>query len=368
MKNVHIRTCFPQDVTILSNEFLDRFMPQANGEFVKIYLYLLRASSLTDFRFHLGTIADALNCTDMDVLRALRYWEKTGVLRVRADADNEITEIIFVNFCNPAAWEGDAFATPREVSASAAQTVASAETGASASEEDSAATPQKIQITADERDRLSTQEEVSQMIFIAEQYLGRTLSKKDSDLLLYLYSKCGFSADLIDYLIDYCVSNGHKAYGYIREVAFAWHAAGVRTIDEAKAHSADYQKRYHSVFRALGIRSHSVTEAEKAFIDRWFDEYALPEELIKAACERTILSTGKPSLQYTESILHRWHTQGARSLADVEALDRTHAAKADKGRKPSKSGGHAGGFDFQAQRTYDFDELEMQLLNKGKKE
>ena len=33
---------FPGDYTLISNYFLDVCMPQANGEFVKVYLYLLR--------------------------------------------------------------------------------------------------------------------------------------------------------------------------------------------------------------------------------------------------------------------------------------------------------------------------------------
>lgn len=34
------------DATILSNIFIDRFMPKANGEFVKVYIYLLRMLGL----------------------------------------------------------------------------------------------------------------------------------------------------------------------------------------------------------------------------------------------------------------------------------------------------------------------------------
>ena len=33
------------EVTILSNTFIDNYMPEANGEFVKVYIYLLRALS-----------------------------------------------------------------------------------------------------------------------------------------------------------------------------------------------------------------------------------------------------------------------------------------------------------------------------------
>ena len=44
MDMIKIRSCLSQDVTIISNDFLDRFLPEANGEFIKIYLYLLRVA------------------------------------------------------------------------------------------------------------------------------------------------------------------------------------------------------------------------------------------------------------------------------------------------------------------------------------
>ena len=36
MDMIKIRSCLSQDVTIISNDFLDRFLPEANGEFIKI--------------------------------------------------------------------------------------------------------------------------------------------------------------------------------------------------------------------------------------------------------------------------------------------------------------------------------------------
>lgn len=32
-------------VTLIENTFIDRYMPAANGEYVKVYLYLLRCAS-----------------------------------------------------------------------------------------------------------------------------------------------------------------------------------------------------------------------------------------------------------------------------------------------------------------------------------
>ena len=41
MSLVSLQNSSEQEVTILSNRFIDNFMPRANGEFVKVYIYLL---------------------------------------------------------------------------------------------------------------------------------------------------------------------------------------------------------------------------------------------------------------------------------------------------------------------------------------
>ena len=42
MINIQLHNDCPATDTIVPNQFIDRFMPSANGEFVKVYLYLLR--------------------------------------------------------------------------------------------------------------------------------------------------------------------------------------------------------------------------------------------------------------------------------------------------------------------------------------
>ena len=67
-------------VTIISNIFIDYYMPQSNGEFVKIYLYLLRCLKGGQTHLDLASIADVFNCTETDILRTLRYWESQKLL------------------------------------------------------------------------------------------------------------------------------------------------------------------------------------------------------------------------------------------------------------------------------------------------
>lgn len=88
-----IHNDFPGDFTFVSNYFLDTYMPQANGEFVKIYLWLLRSASVSGAALELSSIADIFNCTENDVLRALKYWKNTGVLDVTFDGRGNLKEL-----------------------------------------------------------------------------------------------------------------------------------------------------------------------------------------------------------------------------------------------------------------------------------
>ena len=69
--------------TMVADAFIDEYMAGANGEYVKVYLYILRhqGEELT-----VESIADALDHTESDVRRAVSYWEKLGIL---SGAENE---------------------------------------------------------------------------------------------------------------------------------------------------------------------------------------------------------------------------------------------------------------------------------------
>ena len=53
-------------------------MPSANGDYVKVYLYLVRCMQDLQSDITITAIADRLDNTEKDILRALSYWEKVG--------------------------------------------------------------------------------------------------------------------------------------------------------------------------------------------------------------------------------------------------------------------------------------------------
>ena len=93
MSLISLQNSSELEVTILSNRFIDNFMPRANGEFVKVYIYLLRMVSAAPSSFSLEHMADSLFCTERDISRALKYWEGEKLIALTYTADQKLSGI-----------------------------------------------------------------------------------------------------------------------------------------------------------------------------------------------------------------------------------------------------------------------------------
>ena len=80
MRKLTLTNHVQSDTTVLENEFIDHYMAEANGEYVKVYLILLRHLNEPSGTLTISKIADLLDITEKDVIRALKYWKKQGIL------------------------------------------------------------------------------------------------------------------------------------------------------------------------------------------------------------------------------------------------------------------------------------------------
>ena len=369
-------------VTIISNIFIDYYMPRANGEFVKIYLYLLRSLQSGDTALDLAAVADVFDCTESDVLRTLRYWENQKLV-VLAGTDTQ-TSIDFLQPMVPDTVQNTlaeqaitqispATSTNTVTSGSpstAGASVTPARNAPQTGTQPSQTTGNKKTMSADRLKELREQEDVRQILFLAESYLGTTLSRTVTDELLYIYEELHFSVDLFDYLIEYCVSKGSKDIHYIKKVAFSWHEAGIDTVTRAKQETTTYHRNYFSILKAFGISNRNPIQSEIHMIDHWMKDYGFTMDILTEACSRTVASTGKANFRYADRILSGWKDKGVRHLTDIQALDTLHRQlqsdrqeqkqrQEQKGIRPSGSGNRFNNFQ---QRNYDYDQLENQLL------
>lgn len=331
MKTLTLTNQAKKTVTVLENEFIDRYMPKANGEYVKVYLMLLRHLDESASLLAPSRLADLLECTEKDILRAFKYWEGQGLLEYKEEAPDRSLQ---------------AEVSPSEASLTVAPvsgTDKSVNTG-----------------------KHGNRKEFKELLFVAEQYLGKTLSATDINAITYFYETLQMSADLIEYLIEYCVENGHKSIHYIQKVALSWHSQDIRTAEQAKTNSVLYNKNCYSILNAYGIKGRAPAASEIAYIRKWHEEYAFSLEIILEACDRTMNMIHQPNFEYTDSILKNWYKKNVHTLEDVSVLDAAFTrAKADKARQqttqPSKPSGRNKFNNFE-NRSYDMNDLERRLI------
>ena len=366
MATITLQNSSLMEVTILSNTFIDNYMPEANGEFVKVYIYLLRSLSSAPVSFSLEQMADRLLCTERDILRALKYWAKQELIALDFTDSNKLCGIVLLSPDRQKQTVSSVSASQETASAAEQPAVSPVPVSTPETSTDEASVKQKQELTPDRIRELKQNEEIIQILYIAEQYLGKTLTPTESQKLLFFYDGLGLSADLIEYLLEYCVSHNHKSIRYIEKVAIAWAENGVTTVEQAKQSCSRYSREYFAILKALGITNRNPVETEVTLMDTWLKTYGFSMEIIQEACNRTVLQTGQASFQYTDKILEGWKQKEVRTMDDIRSLDSAHRKKcqekkAARDSRPAPASNNR--FNNFQQREYNFDEYEKHLLN-----
>ena len=330
MTQLEIRNNCQGGITLIDNGFIDRYMAEANGEYVKAYLLLLRHSSVGG-SLSVAKIADCLECTERDVMRALGYWEKIGLIGLTYDVDHKLCGIEIARL-------DDSF--PSQMSD---------ENGDEA-----------LGAPVSDMRSYKNRKDFAELSYVAECYLGKPLSKTESDTISYFLDELALPVELIEYLIEYSVEGGHKSFRYMKAIARAWSEKGITSIEEAKAdadeHSA-FASKCNRILKAYGISGRSAADSERDYIRSWLDQYHFPMEVILEACGRTVSSTQRPSFAHTNKILTDWHGRGVKTLADVGRIDPKRTGVSAKTAKKK-----AASFNNAPSRDYDMDDLEKKLL------
>lgn len=410
MTAINISSDIATSFTTVSDIFIDQYMPKANGEFVKVYLYLLRATGSGAGIATISEIADHFSNTEADIVRALNYWASEGILQVQTGADGQIAGISLCSLAvsgmqatqsniqsgvvNNAAQNNMQNGVinntvQNNMQSNVDNNTAQNISGADSQVQDSVmeklknqatdkAAPSQKEYTLDEIKEFRKNPDISELFFIIETYLKHTLSSTDTNMVLYWLDELHFSTDLVEYLVEYCITKGHSSLRYMNKVALGWADAGIKTVDQAKDDAAAHSQIYYSVMKALGITGRNLVDSEVSLINKWVGEYGFDIELVKAACSKTISAIQKPSFEYTDSILTNWRKKDVHTLKDVEVLD-ANFAKANKatGSGSSQGANAANGFSKPKsnnsnsknkfnnfnQRNNDYDKLEKLFLN-----
>ena len=314
------------NITAVSHIFIDSYMVPAGGEFVKTYLLLLRLSERGEVS--LGELADRLALTETDVVRALRYWEREGLLALT----EEEGELMSVSLIEPGRKENPLPAEKEPDLSSGGEKEKSG----------------KRSYSAQQLIRLQQNQDFAQLLVAVERYLGRPLTSWDTDMYAYLYEELGFSGEVLEYLTEYCVELWEREdkkkdfhlIRYMEKVALNWHSQGALTLAAARQQTALFvrdSRLYGEIGKALGLKGRQLTEPETRQISVWTRDMEMSPDLILEACRQTIAAIHVPNFKYIERILTNWHQRGFKTLSEVRAYEATRSGEEKNRELPPSS-------------------------------
>ncbi len=389
-------------VTSIHNTFIEKYMLGANGSYVKVYLYLSKCIQAGEEDLSISSLADRMENTEKDIIRAFNYWEKKKLLKITRSEDK--STIIGIDLLNPDEPQSVTSVSAPAKAKSGQAVIASAvskleqapeKATDTANTEETLATEEKsktepeiiavvempakktsakqhsFRVTAEQTKRLTSDDEFCWTCNVVESYLERPVKPSELQLISYLYDNLHFSSELILHLYEYCISLGKTSTSYIQTVAIAWAEKKVTTPAQAQEASTEYNSSYTAISKAFAL-GRALAIIEKQYVDRWQNNWKMDLSVILEACNRTMLKIQKADFKYTEGILDNWHKAGIHTLQDVEKADALFAKKkADSAKNAATSGNNNVNRKKNSYSSYmqhnissgDMDELEKKLLN-----
>ncbi|KYH28745.1 MULTISPECIES: DnaD domain protein [Clostridium] len=310
------------EYTPISNVFIDKFMPKARGEYIKVYLLGLRYCLSGEIGINSSSIATSLHLLESDVMNAWNYWNDEGVVRISKidNMGNFSIEFLDLN----------------------AQNIDSND---------------KINLLSELKNTA-----IKDMMEDIQKLLARPLSNKEMTMYLSWLKDYDFTPELLLLLIQYSISKGKTDYRYIEKIAISWHDSKIKTVDDAQAFIKKHEDKWlkiKKILKYLGVQSNDVMKPQEQMIDKWLNVYKFSLEVIYKACDICFERLNKAEFKYIDGILNNWFTNDIKTLEDIEKKD-----KIKPNFKKNKYNGNNknDSFNNYEQRSYDYEDLEKKLL------
>lgn len=315
--------------TPVSNIFIDKFMPKARGEFVKVYLLGLKYCVSGEFGVSSQIMASALHLLETDVLNAWNYWNDENVIKMIPIDNMGNFNIEFLEISDVPEGKED-----------------------------------NINLL-EELNKNSTKD----MLQDIEKLLGRPLSSKEMTMYISWLKDFDFSPELILILIQYCASKGKTDCRYIEKIALAWFDSKIKTLDDAQVFIKKHEDKWiniRKILNYLGIKDAEIMKPQEELLDKWISTYGFSTDVIFKACDVCFQRINKADFKYIDGILSSWQKDGIKTLEDIDKRDMKKSGRSNNSNNSFKNNTYSkptnSTFNNFKNRDYDFDDLEKKLL------
>ena len=273
--------------TEVENIFINEYMPQAPGDYVKVYLYGLLYSGNGEAMTE-KQMSRQLGMPGEKIDQAWAYWERQGLVSRTSSDGTDGYDICFRQMRS--------LMYGRDMSAGAAR--------------------EKTE-EAEAADVLGS-DRLKNLLDEMENLLGKTFSPRETKEIFSWAEEIGATDDIILGAASYCAEKGKTVINYISKLVRQWTDDGLLTKKDIKEHLDKIEARsglQRQILNSLGL-NRGATAAEKEMIDRWFDQLHFNQERVMEACARASFISS-PNLRYVNKVLENWYEEAKSSGRDV---------------------------------------------------
>ena len=266
--------------TQIPDIFFSEYLSSANGDFIKVYLYLLFLSKY-DKDIKINYLSKKLGLSLNTIQDAIKYWEEQEVLTKKSNGYilNNLQEIELYKLYKP-------------------KTSLSAE---------------QVQKSAESQKRANAIEYINNKYFSG---LMPTTWYPDIELWFKKYS---FDEEVMIALFSYCFDKSALHRNYIKAVADAWSKNNIKTYNDLESYYEKQEKINkiaNSISKKLGL-NRGLTQYEFAYIEKWNIDYNYPLEVIEIALKKTT-SKANPNFDYLDKLLTDWHDRNLKTVDEIQ--------------------------------------------------
>lgn len=266
--------------TAISDIFFTEYMPQANGDFIKVYLYIFFLSKYNK-DLKLNDLSKKLALPLPIIQDALKYWEDQGVITKKNTGFiiNDLQEIELHKLYKPRV----------------------------------ALSSKDIEKSEQSQYRAKAIESINQSYF-----QGMMTPSWYSDITIW-FKKYQFDEQVMIALFGYCFDKSALHRNYVQAVADAWSKNNIRTFNDLDFYfekQENLNKIKKNISKKLGI-TRKLTQYEEAYVEKWIVDFGFSFDIIELALKRTT-SKSNPSFDYIDKLLCDWYDRNFKTITDIE--------------------------------------------------
>lgn len=266
--------------TEIPDIFFTEYMQLANGDFVKVYFYLVFLANYKK-EININEVAKSLALSFPTVQDAIKYWEEQGLL-IKNPTGYSLTNIQEVELAK--------LYNPKLTSS-----------------------PEDMKKTEQSKERAHAIDCINNEFF---QGVMSPTWYTDIDML---FNKYGFDEQVMIALFSYASDKRALHLKYIQTVADGWYKCNIKTFDDLDTYFAKrekinvYKKEISNKLRL----NRPLTTFEEDYVEKWTQEYNYGMEIIDLALQRST-TKNNAGFAYFDKLLTDWHQKDYKTVSDVQ--------------------------------------------------